>query len=753
MSLEKKSNPGLHDVLTGTDIRHLNKYILGKTELEKPRELSPEEEKRLKFRRRLGWSLFNPLYDNEKRDVFQHIQNPTYRAATDAMGSAVGGAILPAYLGVLLGGALGSNRNHALFSAAMATMGALPGIVTIKNKYKQQKIYNDIVEEYIRNHPEGDIENMSNILKEMTKVKRSPSELKATKVKIKSASLHVSPRVLDVLHKIRTYWPIFPAAVGLGAGVAEYRMGKRNLNDLQDRFERKKQEKRDADIFVKKVKMPLYKRHEGTEDKIRAFEAMFDGEKAAADKSEMLPHQKRVVDRLMAEDQPGLILMHGLGSGKTRSSIEAYKKLGLPTEVILPAALRENYQKELKKWVGRVPKDIEIKSQQEVARKGIDPELLKDKLMVIDEAHRLRNEDTKLYSHLKKVQPKKRLLLTGTPIYNHPGDIAKLVNVAAGRHILPERQPEFEQEFIARKTVFPTIGHRMLGVSPGQELSLKNKEYLRAVFRKLVDYHAGNAEGFPSVSEETVKVPMAEKQQQIYRAVMKKLPWHLRLKVQSGLPPNRKELEKLMPFLSGARMVSNSTAGFDKPDNVVSPKIDKAFDYLSEKIKQDPNYKALVYSNYLESGVNQYKRRLEEAGIPYGEFTGDIRDTVRNQLVRDYNANKLKALIVSSAGGEGLDLKGTRLVQLLEPHFNTEKIKQVIGRAARYRSHDDLPEDQRNILVQRYLSTLNPNALEKLRMKNPTSTDEYLQSMADQKERLNREFVKLIEEANGIRSK
>jgi SNF2 family DNA or RNA helicase len=255
------------------------------------------------------------------------------------------------------------------------------------------------------------------------------------------------------------------------------------------------------------------------------------------------------------------------------------------------------------------------------------------------------------------------------------------------------------------------------------------------------------------MNEETVKVPMAEKQQEIYRAVMKKLPWHLRLKVQSGLPPNRKELDKLMPFLSGARMVSNSTAGFDKPENVVSPKVDTAFKYLSEKIKQDPNYKALIYSNYLESGVDQYKHRLEEAGIPYGEFTGDIRDKVRNQLVRDYNSNKLKALIVSSAGGEGLDLKGTRLVQLLEPHFNTEKIKQVIGRAARYRSHDDLPEDQRNILVQRYLSTLNPSTLEKLTMKNPTSTDEYLQSMADQKERLNQEFVKLIEEANGIKRK
>jgi superfamily II DNA/RNA helicase len=115
-------------------------------------------------------------------------------------------------------------------------------------------------------------------------------------------------------------------------------------------------------------------------------------------------------------------------------------------------------------------------------------------------------------------------------------------------------------------------------------------------------------------------------------------------------------------------------------------------------------------------------------------------------MIKDYNANKIKALLISSAGAEGLDLKGTRLVQILEPHFNNEKIKQVIGRAARYKSHEGLSPEKRKVLVQNYLSASPQlSRLDKiLGKKEEITTDEYLQNMSDEKERLNEEFIKLI---------
>jgi SNF2 family DNA or RNA helicase len=461
----------------------------------------------------------------------------------------------------------------------------------------------------------------------------------------------------------------------------------------------------------------------------------------------LLPHQERVIQKLQKPDQPGLILMHGLGSGKTRSSIEAYKALGMPAEALLPASLRGNYQKEIKKWLGKHPADLNIRSQQEAARKGLNPLDFKNKLLIVDEAHRLRNEATKLYGAVRDLPASKRVLLTGTPIYNHPSDIAKLINIAGGARILPEDKEEFERKFIQNQQVDPSIGQRLLGATSGHRATVKNKEYLSKVFKKLIDYHAGNTEGFPRVDDQTIRVPMSDKQQNIYQALMKDLPWHLRLKVKMGLPPNKRELDRLVPFLTGARQISNSTSGFElDPSKTKSPKIDRAFNYLQDQIKKDKAYKALIYSNYLQSGVDPYKAKLTEARIPFGEFTGNIKDAVREQMIRDYNNNKLKALIVSSAGAEGLDLKGTRLVQLLEPHFNNEKIKQVIGRAARYKSHEGLSPEKQRVLVQHYLSSVTPTFAERLLKQTPQSTDEYLQNLADQKEKLNNEFLKLIKE-------
>ena len=471
------------------------------------------------------------------------------------------------------------------------------------------------------------------------------------------------------------------------------------------------------------------------------------GKKDELEESPLLPHQQRVIERLSQKDQPGLVLMHGLGSGKTRSSIEAYKALGMPAEALLPAALRGNYRKEISKWIGKTPEDLNIRSQQEAARKGLNPEEFKDKLLIVDEAHRLRNETSKLYSSVRDLPAAKRVLLTGTPIYNHPSDIAKLINIAGGKDILPEDKEDFEKKFLNTRKIAPSLGARLLGATSGEESNVKNPEFLRKVFKKYIDYHAGQSEGFPSVENEMVRVPMSDKQQGIYKALMKDLPWHLRLKVKMGLPPDKRELERLVPFLTGARMISNSTSGFENdPKSVKSPKIDEAFRYLQKKLKQDPSYKGLIYSNYLQSGVDPYKQKLLKANIPFGEFTGTLKDQVRNQMIKDYNANKLRALIISSAGAEGLDLKGTRLVQLLEPHFNNEKIKQIIGRAARYKSHDMLPSEKQKVKVQHYLSSITPSFAERVLHQKPQSTDEYLQDLADKKEKLNEQFLRLIKE-------
>ena len=63
---------------------------------------------------------------------------------------------------------------------------------------------------------------------------------------------------------------------------------------------------------------------------------------------------------------------------------------------------------------------------------------------------------------------------------------------------------------------------------------------------------------------------------------------------------------------------------------------------------------------------------------------------------------------MTAAAAEGLSLKHTRQVHILEPHWNEGRIRQVIGRAVRIDSHVDLPAAQRKVDVYRWVST-NPD--------------------------------------------
>jgi superfamily II DNA/RNA helicase len=240
---------------------------------------------------------------------------------------------------------------------------------------------------------------------------------------------------------------------------------------------------------------------------------------------------------------------------------------------------------------------------------------------------------------------------------------------------------------------------------------------------------------------------MTKKQLETYDTLLGQAPLWVRMKIKHGLPPSKKESKDLNAFMGGIRQVSNTTSPFHASDRTPEePKIEMAFNELNKTLQSNPQAKGVVYSNYLNSGLEPYKKRLDKAGIPYKMFTGEISKKERDQAVRDYNAGKLRALLISGAGGEGLDLKGTRVLQVLEPHWNVERIRQVEGRAARYRSHAHLPPEHQNVKIQRFLSTRPAKGImENIGLKNPgLGVDEYLAQMSENKERLNQQFKALL---------
>lgn len=450
------------------------------------------------------------------------------------------------------------------------------------------------------------------------------------------------------------------------------------------------------------------------------------------------PHQERVLDKL--EKNKKVLVYHGLGSGKTYTALAAGDKLDAPVNVIGPASLKGNFKKEKKKF--KTKKPVNYTSYTKPHTKD------KHKLLVYDEAHRMGRLESQRSKYPDKYKSEYSLLLTGTPIRNSPDELIPLLR-GVGINA-PRDSKKFLNYFVEHEKVKPNIFARVFkGIKPGTQPKAKNLDKLQEVLKGKVDYHPSSGENFPSKKVKRVEVPMSDKQIETYRMAAKGSP-SLAYKVKHGLPPSKSESGRMNAFLNATRQISNTPSSYNLSAEKPSPKIQQIIKDIKTKYKKDPNYKGVTYSNYLDSGVNSVAERLKDSKIPYAMFTGNTSPQERKEIVKKYNKGKIKQLLISGAGSEGLDLKGTKMFQVTEPHWNSARLNQAIGRAVRRDSHSHLPKAERNVEVRKYVSVLpEPGKIKKFfGAKRPISTDEYLYDLSKKKDKLNQQFLDTLKRAS-----
>lgn len=121
----------------------------------------------------------------------------------------------------------------------------------------------------------------------------------------------------------------------------------------------------------------------------------------------------------------------------------------------------------------------------------------------------------------------------------------------------------------------------------------------------------------------------------------------------------------------------------------------------------------------------------------------------------------IKVFMITASGAEGISLKNTRYVHIMEPYWHPVRIQQVIGRARRICSHQDLPEPMRTVDVFLYLmkftaSQLDSEATIELRLKDtskidgvtPLTSDQALWEIATLKEEVTDKLLVAVKEAS-----
>lgn len=453
--------------------------------------------------------------------------------------------------------------------------------------------------------------------------------------------------------------------------------------------------------------------------------------KQSAIKTKLQPHQLNALRKALANN---LILAHSTGSGKTLTSIAIADALGKPTTVLTPASLVSNYLKEIRKHKAGGPK-INVLSLPTAVKQNY--KIPAGNTVIVDEAHSLRNAGTAKQRYVKEqlANAGRVLALTGTPGYNAVTDYAPLLNMISRENLVPENPTDFKRKYIKETVTYPGFYDRFIrGIKPGVTEELKNAEELKDKASKYIDVFEAEIDK-PQRIDETIEVPMDPEQEDVYRYVVNDIPLSLRYKIYNNLPPSKQEAAQLNAFLNAARQVSNTPEAY-QVNSKPGAKILAAVAKLAKQRKEDPNFRALVYSNYLDSGVKSYGKQLDKAGIPYSTFTGSLTAKQKQEIVDKYNSGKVPIILGSGSASEGLDLKGTKLIQILEPHFNNAKTDQVIGRGIRYQSHSHLPADQRKVKVQRFISTLLPKTTWYGATTNETSVDQYLVNRAAEKDLL-----------------
>ena len=119
--------------------------------------------------------------------------------------------------------------------------------------------------------------------------------------------------------------------------------------------------------------------------------------------------------------------------------------------------------------------------------------------------------------------------------------------------------------------------------------------------------------------------------------------------------------------------------------------------------------KQIIYCPFKAmSGVNLISRLLTHKGITNVVYSGDVSMVQRQEILRTYNSAEndqgvnTRVFLFTDAAAEGISLFSIRGVHIVNEDVFASHMRQVIGRAVRYKSHERLPEDQRVVNVFRY---------------------------------------------------
>ena len=291
-----------------------------------------------------------------------------------------------------------------------------------------------------------------------------------------------------------------------------------------------------------------------------------------------------------------------------------------------------------------------------------DESLIKKKWTTIclDEAHVIKNRETKTSSVAMKLEAKYRLILTGTPMQNHLGELWNLF-----QFINPGLLGSYEQ--FTKKYIIP------IEQQDNQERSRQLRRLIAPFMLRRTKQEV--VEELPDKTEINLPVELSEDEMAVYEVIRRRAKQMLEDEASDHVSMNTlAEITKLRQAACAAQLVEKSW-------NNDCSKV-KLLTELVEDIVGGGNA-VLIFSQFT-SFLDIVKKAFDAAKLSYLYLDGSVGMRKREQLVSQFQKGECPIFIISlKAGGLGLNLTGANYVVHLDPWWNPAIEQQATDRAYR----------------------------------------------------------------------
>ena len=277
--------------------------------------------------------------------------------------------------------------------------------------------------------------------------------------------------------------------------------------------------------------------------------------------------------------------------------------------------------------------------------------------VVLDEAHVIKNYQTKTSKAAMNLDADFRLAMTGTPVQNHLGEVWNLFHFI-NPGLLGTMQ-RFNERFV--KTADQSDKRLKKLVSPFILRRTKNNVL----------------EELPPKTEITTKVELTDEERVFYEAIRRQAIENL----QQATGPAGQQHVRALAEITRLRLACCHPALVEPNVSISSSKLATFMDIVDDL--RSNNHRALVFSQFVKH-LAIIRQELDEKKIKYKYLDGATPLAERERNVRDFQSGDGELFLISlKAGGLGLNLTAADYVIHLDPWWNPAIEDQASDRAHR----------------------------------------------------------------------